>query len=524
MSSHGAKGDVVRPPSRRSRPKAAADIIEDATEAQFMLRFVVPAREVDALTAAMHAEEAHAQRCLSTGFDTADGRLAARGVFLSLCKRGSEWVQAAVATTSDCARLLVHEVDLGTRRRGAAPELLPHLHDGTQAGAALRAALGAADGGSPLLASFAIDASRLRRQVTLDDAVVELAQVTGMITTDDASMPFQEFELRLVSGPVAGLFALAREWSTRHGLHLGTASNGERGARLAAGHPDGFPTTAVLPEAPFIAGADFLRATFDSCLNQILANAGVVGDGVQCRHVIGELRNGLERLRTAIAELSTVAPDMDDAWEPVLKRTFHELASHHCRTALRAPLIQEMRAAGLAYALGSSHPRETRSADAIVHDPEFQLTLLAILAYRHAPAPPFEPGHGTLKQMQRRFAGELAGRRERVADDADKLRSTSGLRRASRHLDHLYRLAAFASPLYEARQVDAFLRRCRVAQDAFAADSEHRSGRDALEDDGEGGADVKLARRWLTARLQDDRKACEAALQRVGNAGAFWSA
>ena len=521
--------DVVQPAprrvakrQRRTRLETPPEIIENTTESQFVLRFVVPAREVDALTAAIRAEEARAQRCLSTGFDTATGRLAARGVFVSLCKRGSEWVQVAVATTSDAARLLVHEIDLGTRRRGAVPGLLPHLHDGTEAGAALRAALGDADDGSPLFAAFAIDATRLRREVKLDDAVVEIAQVTGMITTDNASMPFQEFEVRLVSGPVAALFAVAREWSTRHGLRLGIAPNGERGARLAAGHPDGFPTTATLPAAPFADGACFLRATLDSCLTQVLSNAAVIGDGTQDRHVIDQLRHGLERLRTTIAELAPMASDIDEAWEPVLKRTFHELASHHGTTALRAPLIQEMRAAGLGYALGSSHPRETRSPDAIVQDPEFQFTLLAILAYRHAPAPPFRPDHGTLKQMQRRFAGELAGCQDRVADDADKLRSPTTLRRARRHLDHLYRLATFASPLYEPSEVDSFLVRCRLAQDAFAAASEHRSGLEALEDDG-GGTDVKLARRWLAARVADDRKACESSLKRVGKAAAFWT-
>ena len=516
------RSDAKKP--RAAKPRAFPEIIENTAESQFVLRFVVPVREAHALEAAVHAEEAHAQRCLSTGFDTAAGRLAAHGVFVSLCKRGSEWVQVAIATTSDCVRLLVHEVDLGTRRRGVVPVLLPHLHDGTEAGAALHAALGDADDQSPLSASFNIDATHLRRKVKLDDTVVEIAQVTGMITTDHTSMPFQEFEVRLVSGPVAALFTVAREWATRHGLCLSVASNGERGTQLAAGHADGFPTTASLPEAPFADGACFVRATFDSCLTQILANAGLIDDVTQNRHVIDQLRHGLERLRTTIAEFGPMTSDIDEAWDPVLKRTVQELASHHSATALRAPLIQEMRAAGLGYALGSSHPRESRSPDAIVQDPEFQFTLLAILAYRHMLAPLFRPDHGTLKQMQRRFAAELLGRQDNVADDADNLRSPSTRRRARRHLDHLYRLATFASPLYEARRVDSFLVRCRVAQDAFAADSAHRSGLEALEDDGDGGTDVKLARRWLAARVAEDRKACESLLRRVGKATAFWAA
>ena len=509
---------------RAAKPRAGPDIIENATEAQFVLRFDVPSHEVDALSAAIRAGEAHVQRRLSTGFDTADGRLAARGVFLSLCKHGSEWVQVAVATTPDCARLLVHEVDLGTRRRGSVPALLPHLHDGSEAGAALRAAVGAAGDEAELAAVFAIDAARLKCDLRLGDALVEIAQVTGMITTDDASMAFHDVEFRLVSGPVAGLFTVAREWTTRHGLCLSTASNGERGARLAARHPEGFPTTATWPEAPFADGACFLRATLDSCLIQILANASVIGEGTPDRHVIDQLRDGLERLRTTLDEFAPMAPGMGDAWAPVLKRTCQELISHHGAVALRVPLMHEMRSAGLAYALGSCHPRETRAPGAVVQDREFQLTLLAILAYRHALPPPFKADHGTLKQMQRRFADELVDRQGRVADDADDLRSVARRRRARRHLNRLYRLATFASPLYETGQVDPFLARCRIAQDAFAADSEHRSGLEALDDDSDGGPDVKLARRWLARRLSDDRKACESLLRRVGKAAGFWTA
>ena len=512
---------------RRVGSRATPSIIENTAEARFLLRFAVPTRELDALTAAIRAEASHVQRCQSTGFDTPQGRLAARGVFLSLCKRGREWIQVAVATTPDCARLLVHEADLGSRRASGAPAILPHLHDGTEAGAALRAALGDSvadeEDASPLLVSFAIDATRLTREVTPAGAVLEVALVTGVITTDDAAVPLQEFEVRLVSGPLASLFALAREWSTRHGLSLNTVSTGERGAMLAAGHPDGFPTTAVAPQAPFTADANFMGATLDSCLAQILANASVIDGGAQDRHVIDQLRHGLQRLRTTIAELSSMASDIDDAWEPVLKRTFHELASHHGTTALRAPLIQEMRAAGLAYALGSSHPRESRSPDAVVRDPEFQATLMAILAYRHALAPLLGPDQGGLKQLQRSLAIRLAKCQAKVDEDADDLRSTSKRRRASLHVELLHRLAAFAGPLYDARQVARFLVRCRAAQDAFAADGEHRSGLEALEDAGETGSDVKLARRWLAARLDDDRKQCQASLHRVAKAPAFWA-
>lgn len=60
------------------------EIIQDTVESRFLLQFVIPTRELDAVTAAIRAEEAHTQRRQSTGFDTANRRLAARGVFLSL--------------------------------------------------------------------------------------------------------------------------------------------------------------------------------------------------------------------------------------------------------------------------------------------------------------------------------------------------------------------------------------------------------------------------------------------------------
>ncbi len=432
-----------------------------------------------------------------------------------------------MATTRDCTRLLVHEVDLGTRRPGVVPAILPHLHRGTPVGAAMSAAMGqpAVDdmGEARLVAAFHTTLTRLERRVTVDGALVEIAQVTGTIMAGDASAAIQDLECRLVSGPMAPLFAVARDWSARHGLSLGTVSDGERGARLAAGHPDGFPTTACAPQAPFIDGANFLHATLDSCLSQVLANASVVLDGTPDRHVIDELRDGLQRTRTAIARLKPMAPDMDDAWEPVLKRSFHELAPHRGVAAIRGPLMQEMRAAGLGDALGPCHPRESRTPMAIVGDPELQSTLIALLAYRHGLAPPSRPRHGGLRQLQGRLADALSKGKDKVEDDSADLGSTSRRRRASRHLARLYRLATFVGPLYDVRQVDRFLVRCRVAQDAFATEADHRLGREVLEDEGDGETEVKLARRWLASRLVEDRRQCEALLRRVGKAPPFWN-
>ncbi len=500
------------------------------SDAVFTLAFGVPARSIDALTAEIRAEEAHAQRWQSRYFDTQDERLAARGVFLSLCKRGRDWVQVASSTTADCVRLLVHEVGLGTRRNGAVPCLLPTRHEGTAVGAALRAALGdvvpdEADDATRLVESFAVDATRLARLARGRQSTVELALTSCTITTNDAAMPFMDFELRWVSGSLAEMFALAQDWSARHGLWVSTTSTGEQGSRLAAGRPDGFPTTATAPVIdPIDDGATFLVATLDSCLTQIVGNVGAVGEGAPDRHVIDQLRHGLERIRTALAELSAVAPDIAATWEPVFKRTFHELAAHRGAAALCAPLIQEMRAAGLGYALTSAHPRETRTPGEIVRDPEFQKTLIAVLAYCHALPPPMRPGQGSLKQLRQHFGGELSERHAQVARDAGKLASVASRRRASRHLDHLVRLAAFAGPLYDVRHVDGFLVRCRIAQDAFSVDREHRAGFESLMDDGETGTDVKLARRWLAVRLADDREQCEALLRGAGKAASFWAA
>jgi triphosphatase len=329
----------------------------------------------------------------------------------------------------------------------------------------------------------------------------------------------------LLSGSLADLFTLAQDWSARHGLWVSTASSSECGSLLAAGHPEGFPTTAIAPVDAMIAdGATFLVATLDSCLAQIVGNISAVGEGAPDRHVIDQLRHGLERIRTALGELSSIAPDIDAAWAPVFKRTFHELASHRGAPPLGAPLIQEMRAAGLGYAYASAHPRDTRTPAEIVRDPEFQKVLIELLAYRHSSASPMRSDKSRLKQMRKRFGVELEACKAKVARDAARLSSTASRRRASRHLDQLVRLAAFAAPLYNVRDVDGFLVRCRTAQDAFSVAREHRAGFDALMDDGETGADVKLARRWLAARLSDDRAQCETLLHRAGKAASFWAA
>lgn len=514
----GMKKD--QPPARNARAGSA--------EAVFTLTFGVPSHAVDALVAAVRAEQAQVQRWQSTYFDTSDRRLAARGVFLSLCKRGRDWKQVASATTADCMRCLVHEIDLGTRRNGAVPPLLPALHDGTDTGAAIQAALGNAlheeDDETPLLESFTVDATRLARTVRASESVIELALSRGTITTNDAAMPFSDFELRLSAGPTAQLFALAQDWSARHGLWLSTASVGERGSRLAAGQPEGFPTTATAPVVATIDdGVTFLVATLASCLDQIVGNVSAMDEDVADRHVIDQLRHGLERIRTALSELSSMAPDIDAGWETVFKRTLHELAWQRGAAALSAPLIQEMRAAGLGYAFACAHPREHRRPGEIVRDPEFQQALLAVMAFCHGLPPPMPAGKHSLKQLRKRFGGELAVRHAKMLRDAGNLDSASRRRRASRHLDHLVRLAAFAGPLYDVRRVHAFLVRCRVAQDAFGIDREHRAGLDSLMDDGATGADVKLARRWLAVRLDDDRGHCEALLKRASKARRFWA-
>ena len=80
---------------------------------------------------------------------------------------------------------------------------------------------------------FSTDFVRERWLIRVNDTVIELALDQGEVRSGLQQEAIQELELELVSGEVAGLFALAEQLLSQGGLRLSDVSKAERGYRLA---------------------------------------------------------------------------------------------------------------------------------------------------------------------------------------------------------------------------------------------------------------------------------------------------
>ena len=506
----------------------AGPVLEAPSQVEIELKFVVPQPQLEALKRAMRRGEVRVQHLQAIYYDTADERLAAQGASIRLRKEGRQWVQTAKALTPDALRRLENNFNVTAPRGRSAPELDIARHDGTPVGAAIRAALGHAVGAShdaSLRERFRIDVSRTTRTERVGGACVELALDTGTILAGERSIPICEFELELKSGPVAELLGLATLWAVDAGLWLSTVSKAERGARLVRGEVEGPPVFAVTPVIDADAGpAGFLVATIESCLKQILGNASEVGAGAVDEQLVHQLRVGLRRLRTALRELSGFAPGIEPAWEAMFGRTFQELGAHRDRVTVIPAILEALSSAGVHYPQAPSGSEEIRSPEAVVREPDFQRTLLAVIAFCHAPPASMQRKRGGRKELRRRVARLLDDLHNRLARDAKRFEKLSTTRQhgVRKRLKRLRYLGEFAAPLFDAKRAKRYLASWQEAQDALGEYNDHRIGKEAIRSDSHSGAHAKPALRWIAARLQTCVKQCARALRNAARRPVFW--
>jgi inorganic triphosphatase YgiF len=407
---------------------------------EFELKFQIPADRWAAVEAELrHGGPVTRTRLQARYFDTADGRLAARGIVLRLRKEGSRWVQTAKAAGHGLLARHEHEVDLGfaDARRPPAPD--PRRHDGTPLAALLAAALDAPDagarkgsgkkagktsggdadpvpddaadarpGGPALVQTYATDIWRLTRLDTLaDGGRAELALDQGSVRagsgTAQRSAPIRELEIELKAGPAAPLVAAAAGWAQRHGLWLSTVTKSAHGERLVrALRGDDAPAPAVHARPPAFGhrptGRRILQAAVEACLAQVLPNASEVAAGSTDADQIHQLRVGLRRLRTALRELGrlhTGPAPLDAAGDAALARAFRALGAHRDQDHLQAGVQPDLVAAGgppvdLAVAEAAATP----PGDA-TRAPDLQAALLALIGFVVArPGEGQDPGEG----------------------------------------------------------------------------------------------------------------------------------
>ena len=493
------------------------------------LKFAVPAERRAALEKALRRGRVRIERMQAIYFDTADERLAKRGVTLRLRKEGRRWVQTVkAATAADSFRRLEQNVSVTAPSDGGPPALDLAWHDAAPAGEVLREALGngsEGDASAGLAMRFRTDVRRMTRTIRVAGARVEIALDTGNIITSDRSWPICELELELKSGRVTALVGLAAQWADRHGLWLSTVSKAERGARLARGEVEGSPVKAVAPLVDVKQRATaFFVATIESCLAQILGNASEVAAGACDEPFVHQLRIGLRRLRTALRELSMLVNGIDPEWEPVLRSAFRELGEYRDIAVVVPAVREELDAAGAPSFPDPKPVHRARRPETIVRDPLLQRTLLDVLAFGHELTAEAIGDDSIGKDVRTLVARRLDGLRRSVARDGKRFATLDPARqhRVRKCLKRLRYLSEFATPLFGTKQITRYLAAWRQAQGALGEYNDQRIAAQFFR--AETGTEPRawFAVGWLAARQQACVKRCKRALRKATKTPAFW--
>ena len=477
------------------------------------LKFQVPAIRRVALARAVGASRSSRVPLRAQYYDTAGRHLALAGLALRVRKEGRRWVQTLKGAGDGIWQRLEHEVELDVPA-GAVPVADPALHDGTEAGAALRQALGE----GLLLPTYATEVTRIKRLVRAKGCLVELSFDQGALKAGDRRWPLCELEFELKGGEAAALAALAARWVQRFGLTLDIRTKAERGDRLARGVRLGAPVKAqALLLTPAVDSHVALRAVVGNCLVQVLGNASEIAheEDTAPEH-LHQLRVGLRRLRTALRELGALSPQVGPGWADTLAQLFDRLGSARDRDALAQtllPALHKAGAAGLALPTTLAEP----AAQLALRDTATTQLWLELLAFAAgtglsgAPfAPPLQERLARLFRQVRRDAAQFA-----VLGDGARHR----LRKRVKRLRYL---SDFAASLYRPKDVMAFQKRLAPAQDALGAFNDVCVARALFEPLGPQDPLAVFALGWLAHERDDCIERSVRALAPLRKAKPFW--
>ena len=492
------------------------------------LKFRIPDAALEPLRKALRQHGAQRTRLQARYFDTADGLLARHLIALRLRLEGRRWVQTLKAAGSGAVHRLEDEV-----RVPGAPSTVPALdlglHEGSEAGAALQAALDSAPG-AVLLERHATDVVRLHCLLqTEGGSAVEVALDTGRAMAGENSVPILELELEHKGGPVQGLFDLSSAWVQHGGLWLCSITKAERGQRLIlAQDPPAAPKHGRPKLAATADGATLMRALLQSTLAQVLAAASEVAEDDTAADTIHRLRVALRRLRTVLRELSPLAaPSAAPAarWDTALAHTFSVLGQTRDQQAVTAAVQPLLQAAG-APRLQWLAPSTADPATA-VRDPAFQTVLVEILALAHAGAQAFAALsaeevmallRGRLNKLHREVCRE--GRHfERLP-----IERQHRVRKRLKRLRYLIDLTAALWPERGARrELKRYLQRLSVAQAALGQHNDVAVAAEAFREDAAAHPEAWFAAGWLLAHQAVTARTARKTLVKVAAGPRFWA-
>ena len=441
-----------------------------------------------ALAALAAAPTGAPRRLISTYYDTPDLTLQHHGLTLRVREQEGRFIQTVKRGDLTAADILTRgewEDQLAENRPDPnAPQSGKQLPEGVD------------DALRPL---FATDVTRTTVEIEPAPSTrIEAAIDEGEIRADSGNRtaPISEIELELKSGEVAALYDVAMRLFEAAPVHIELRSKSARGYELSE-IPVAAPSpvhakSVTLDPAMTVEAA--LQQIGRSCLAHLLHNEPAAlarqPEGVH------QIRVAARRLRSVIAALKDLLPAEERRWiSEELKWLVDALAEARNLDAFATDLLQPVKAA-IAYKPGMGELAETlESARRTAYDRAEE----AILSERHAVG---------MLRLSHWF--EAHGWRSEIGAPATKLtvpmselapslldrrwrqlrRRSKGFRRQTSHQRHKLRIAAkklrytveLLESLFEATEVERFVRRLKRLQDDLGYANDVRVARDIVRE------------------------------------------
>ena len=533
---------------------------------EFELKFEIPAQSLPKIVAAFHAKKAQLQQLHACYFDTIDGALVKNGLTLRMRKEGEDWVQTAKGLTSNSLDRLEHNVEVGSLSTNATDtivtgskansfKLSSHMpsinvlrHADEKIGKLIIKALKIKVKKSvpALIPIYETDVQRLKFTVKHAGSFIEIALDQGLVISGGRSAALCELEIELKQidlkqGRPEHAAALARIWCAKYGLWLSTINKSMKGQRLH----DGLLSSQLQPKSeedkPELVGKangqQMVKAVFQSCLNQILANASEIGgetpfeDANSDKHAehIHQLRVGIRRLRTAMRELSVLVDGVDSAWEKPLINAFRKLGEERDSNHLNHVLQPQIVAAGGPAVNTYSNVAKLLDASAVVRSKAFQDTLLCLIAYvnsgfldesvadnktNHLPHNAKE--NYSHKKVRKILANRLDKLHKKIVFKGKRFLTLTEKQQHSlrKHFKRLRYLTEFSAPQLsksssEKKRTLAFISALKPVQDALGLYNDELMALQTYRKLAATDARAWYAIGWLSARRKKNAKKCQ---------------
>ncbi len=268
-------------------------------------------------------------------------------------------------------------------------------------------------------------------------------------------------------------------------------------------------------------GAALLRGAVAACLAQVRPNAEAIALGSEDPEHVHQLRVGLRRLRSAVRGLEPFAAGLPPTWDAAVRPVFEALGESRDAYVLATTIVPRLRKAGIDVAdVEASRGDDPAALRRLVAGAPFRRALDGLSSFASAAgevAGDGGEGLACLVSRVRRLAREVA--RGARGFDERPLEARHDVRKRLKRLRYL---AEFAAPAFDPARVRPWFERVARAQDALGGhiDLSLVARRFAALS----GSDPEAVRAaaWLRAKASRRSRDARKALERLGEAKAFW--